>query len=558
MFNSAENRPIAASLPALRGARGEPDAGFETPRFEFGVYDILNALWKRKWLVILLPLLTAGIAAFVARGMPNTYESTAQLLIDPRELRVLEKDIVPQGVSGDAATSYLESQARIITSTNMLRRMVEEQKLVEDTEFIKGPSAIDRFFGIQEAPMDNRLAAAAALAKKLTVRRGEKTFVIDISVETEDPDKSARLANAFVAAYLADQITARGDIARRTSGALTGRLAELQGRVREAEEKVEAYRRERGIVDANGRRVTDEQLSVATNQLSSARSRLADARSKLDQIESLGRSAIASSDLPEAVNSSTLGILRQQLGDAERRAANLSITLGARHPDYLSAIAVRRDAERAVGEELARIRAAARVEFQRAESNEAELSRAVETLKRATLDTSADAVRLRELQREVEASRTLYQSFLTRSLETGEQGGIDSSNTRVIAEAVAPLEKSGPNRKLLIALGGMLGGALAAGIAVLLELIGKFRAFGRASEPAILRQPNAEQPLVVMPPKAAWSVEQRPAHYAAAPLPIPASLSEPERETYTELIRIMRKIEEIEDEIRFNRNPKAA
>jgi uncharacterized protein involved in exopolysaccharide biosynthesis len=563
MFNSGERSDKADRRQGAVSA---------APGFQFGLFDIIHAMVSRKALMILLPLLFAGLAAFVARSMPNTYESTAQILIDPRELRVLEKDVLPQGVQGDASAAFLESQARIITSTNMLRRIVEQEKLVDDTEFIPAPTALDRWLGISDIPMDKTLAAVAALSKKLTVRRGEKTFVIDIAVDTESPEKSAKLANAFVAAYLADQRESRSSVTRRTSASLTGRLEELQTRVRNAEDKVEAYRRERGIVDANGRRVTDEQLASASAQIASARSRLADAKSKLEQIERVGQSLAASSTLPEAVNSATLGILRQQLGDAERRAANLSITLGNRHPDYLSALAVKRDAERAVRDEIGRIKAAARVEFQRAEANEKDLSSQVEVLKKATLATSADAVKLRELQREVEASRGLYQAFLQRSLETGEQDNIDPTNTRIITEAVPPLEKSGPNRKLLIAIAGMAGAALAAGIAIMLELFRKFRAYSLATRRAAQAQPvevlsstpasipsaPVAMPQTMIRPAPVSAMPKQPANDAGPISMASGQGSVQDKETYAQLMRIMHKIEAIEDTMRRRQNRSAA
>ncbi len=558
--------PAPVALPIARlNAYAEPMA---QPGFEFGLLDLINALWKRKWLLIGLPLICATGAALYARSMPNTYDATAQLLIDPRELRVLDnKEVVPQGFSSDSSAAYIESQARIITSSNMMRRIVEQENLTTDTEFVKAPSALDRWLGFADVPMDNTLVAAATLAKKLEVRRGEKTFVVDITVNTEDADKSARLANVIAAAYLADQVNSRGAIARRTSTSLTGRLTELQTKVRDAEDKVEAYRREKNIVDTNGKRVTEEQLAAVNSQLSGARSRLADARSKLEQIERLGASAIASSSLPEAVNSPTMGILRQQLGDAERRAANLATTLGSRHPDFIAARAVQRDAERAVQDEITRIRAAARVEFQRATSNEQDISKQVDTLKVATLATSADSVRLRELQREVEASRALYQAFLSRSLETGEQEGLDSTNTRIITEAVPPLEKAAPNRKLFVALGGFLGAALAACLAILLELIAKFRAFSRSTASASTADGQSKGPVMVLPPApqpAAWQdqPQRRSTDAPTQERPNPGWSRqngtiefEPEQETYTELVRIMRKIEQIEDTLRLRRQP---
>ncbi len=88
-------------------------------------------------------------------------------------------------------------------------------------------------------------------------------------------------------------------------------------------------------------------------------------------------------------------------------------------------------------------------DFDRAIANERNIVAAVERFEEGNPRHDSDAVRLRELQREVDASRQVYQAFLQRALETGEQEGIDSSNIRVITEAVSPRSKNrAPARKL--------------------------------------------------------------------------------------------------------------
>ena len=49
------------------------------------------------------------------------------------------------------------------------------------------------------------------------------------------------------------------------------------------------------------------------------------------------------------------------------------------------------------------------------------------------MTTNAVLVTLRELQREVQASRAVYESFLVRARETGEQERIDTNNIQVIS-----------------------------------------------------------------------------------------------------------------------------
>lgn len=74
-------------------------------------------------------------------------------------------------------------------------------------------------------------------------------------------------------------------------------------------------------------------------------------------------------------------------------------------------------------------------------------------------------VRLRELERVVEANRAIYEASLVRTKELNEQEGIDTSNTRVIAEALPPNRPTTPRRALVLA--ALIAGLVAGGSLVL-------------------------------------------------------------------------------------------
>ncbi|MBE7245773.1 MAG: lipopolysaccharide biosynthesis protein, partial [Actinomycetospora chiangmaiensis] len=81
------------------------------------------------------------------------------------------------------------------------------------------------------------------------------------------------------------------------------------------------------------------------------------------------------------------------------------------------------------------------------------------------------SVQLRELEREVEAARSVYNNFLVRAREIKEQTSIDSSNARIITAARPPQDPSWPPRLILVAaaLAGGLG--LGAGLALTREYL---------------------------------------------------------------------------------------
>jgi polysaccharide biosynthesis transport protein len=105
--------------------------------------------------------------------------------------------------------------------------------------------------------------------------------------------------------------------------------------------------------------------------------------------------------------------------------------------------------------------------------SERTLASSLDALKRKSVDTSLAFVKLRELQREVEASRAIYQAFLMRVREMREQERLDTSNVRILSEAQPPQDRIWPPRLLTMLLAALVAGLLAgAGAAYLAELTG--------------------------------------------------------------------------------------
>jgi Mrp family chromosome partitioning ATPase len=122
------------------------------------------------------------------------------------------------------------------------------------------------------------------------------------------------------------------------------------------------------------------------------------------------------------------------------------------------------DLKRNIGEEIDRFAQSAKNDLTRAREYEASLNKALETQKRQSVLMSQASVRLRELEREVEASRDVYQSFLKRSRETEEQETLNTSSARITGEATVPQRRTFPPAMSLLAMVGfMLGGLAAAG-----------------------------------------------------------------------------------------------
>ena len=446
----------SSHMPSAVVAKRDLNLGFAAlPPVD--VQKIWSVLWRGKFTILLSMIVAVGLAAAFVLLVPHKYTATTQILIDPMDLRAAQSDISPAIQQSDAAVLQVESQARVIASDNVLSRVVASEGLDHDPEFAHG--AMAQQYGA--------LAALNELQRRVQVKRSERTYVVDVSVTSEDPAKAARLANAIAQAYLSEQTEVRSNAARQISQALTARLKELQTRVRDAEQKVEAYKASHNIVGANGELVNEQQLTSLNAQLSAARARSSEAKARLDQVESVLHSKTPIGAFPEAVQSQTISLLRSQYAEIMRRDAEQKSSLGERHPAVIEIEAQGARLQKLIEDEVNRIAASDRAEYERAKADEDMLSRQVDALKNTAVSTNELLVGLRELDRDVQASRAVYESFLVRSRETGEQEQVDTKNIRIISKADRPIYRSSPPPSLIVGLAALLLG-FASGVGIVI------------------------------------------------------------------------------------------
>jgi uncharacterized protein involved in exopolysaccharide biosynthesis/Mrp family chromosome partitioning ATPase len=456
---------------AAVGAGGLGAGPAPLPQIDFA--KIVSSLLQG-WATILISMLAAFFLAVVFIELtPNEYTAVTQILIDPSDLRAVGNDTTQPAQISDAAVLQVESQVSVITSDAVLRRVVASQELDHDSEFVRGPSLLGALMGHDAIPGGRTLAALNELKRRVKVKRAERTFVVEVDVTSREPQKAVSIANAIAQAYLDEQTQVRADAARQVSHSLTSRLKELKDFVRVSEEKVEDFKARNNILNANGQLVTDQQLTEISNQVGAARARTAEAKARLDQVETVQRRKAENGAFPEALQSATITALRGQYAEVMRREAEQTASLGALHPAVIDIQAQADRLNRMIDDEIDRAAVAARTEYEAAKASEQTLADTFETFKRKAMSTNAAMVGLRELERDVQASRSIYESFLVRARETGEQEQIDTKNIRVLSKANLPQRRSSPPPSLLIALGAMMLGAAAGTGIVLVQPPGK-------------------------------------------------------------------------------------
>ncbi|WP_256807072.1 exopolysaccharide transport family protein [Bradyrhizobium sp. Bra64] len=454
--------------------RARPEAPQQRPQTGFNVLELVNLLWRRKIAIAAAALLGATLAVTAGKSLTPRYTATAQLYVDPRELQLVDRELTPRAQDVSGMSMVVESQARLITSNSVLLQVIQQANLDKDPEFGGGGdgnslmSSLLGLIGLQpRAPSaaekkEVQLAALEALNRHITIRKTEKSFIVDIEVWSTDPAKAAMLANTLTSAYLMESRNSQASAARRATNDLSGRLKELRERLRNAETVLATYKAQNNFVGTQDALISDQQLSASNQRLSAARAATMDAQARLDQIEASRRTTADAGANTETLQSPTIANLRAQYADARKKYAEQAGELGPRHPALRQTEKQVEDLKRTINEEIDRFAQSAKNDLTRARDFEASLNRALEAQKRQSVQLSQAAVRLRELEREADASRDVYQSFLKRSRETEEQETLNTSAARIIGEATVPQRRSFPPAMSMFAMIGFTVGAIAA------------------------------------------------------------------------------------------------
>ena len=466
--------------PALRRVRPLPPVLLEPERPGDDGIDIrgLIDILRRRWKAVLLPTLLLGALALAYTILtPKLYTSSTLMLLDPRDQKLLQTEVLPTGAGSDA--SLVESQVRVVTSDAVLARVVEKLALAN----------VPEFGGNSGNGVERAAAALDTLVHRVTVSRADRTYILEIKATAREPGLARDIANAVTEGYLDDQTEAARAATRKANEALSGRLDELQSQLRDAEDKVQAYRAQHGLVGKDGSAVTEQQLAELNQRLVAARAVLATARAKYEEVKRAGADSTG-----QALASPVIAALRTQLATAKQREAELTATYGDKHPAVIQIREQIASIQGQIAAEIGRIAESARTDLAVAERDVEGLQAELDRLTGRDVEDASALIKLRELQREVDAIREVYESVLARVKETAEQERIEAPAARILAPAATPTAASFPPRSLILGIAIAFGLGLGAAFALMRE-----RFDDRIRNAAQLRRDGLEV-LAVLPP----------------------------------------------------------
>jgi len=465
---------MSSTLPD-RDDRMRPEGGRAGAAEEGGLgislADIVGTLRKRWRLIALLSVLGAIAGFGISQTLPNRYEGIAVIQIDSRKRAIVNFESVVSDLRTD--NSIVDGEVDIIRSRAVALRVIEAEKLRSDPEFNE-PGLLDGIwpFSPKSKPKDSDGPDEVLNGFLGNVRaaRMRMTPNLEIRFYSRDAAKAARIANAIADAYLAEQVS---DKVRTTSTArdlLEQKLEGLRQRVTEAERQVADFKAENKLFDTEGQMLSEKQLIRVMEQVLAAENSVAETKARYEQVKRTARSGEQRTAVADIIQNGTIRLLKEQLARVTRMEAELLTRYGPKHPAIIKVRAEVQDTQSQIAAEVDQILANMTTEYQVSQEREKALRKTLEALQEQQVIAKEASVRLKELQREAETSRQLYESFLGRYKQTAETQSMQLADGRIIERADTPTSPISPKRRM-IQLGGLAGGfALGFGLALLLEL----------------------------------------------------------------------------------------
>jgi succinoglycan biosynthesis transport protein ExoP len=434
--------------------------------------DQIIGACRRQWRVaaITAAIFSALGLAFVLMAQP-LYTASTDILIDNNSSKITT-ELTLLGEAIDSELSLM-SQVEIIRSEKVAAAVANNLKLVDDPvfmaesvgllasakSFVKGLLPIG---GESEPVVEDAVFRHVidTLRENLGVARIGQTYVLQVSYTSPSPDLSVRIADAYAAAYLEDQLNSKLEVNRQAGRWLEGQIEQLRSKLLAADLAVQTFSTENGLITTGGALVSDQLLEELNTLMVQAKAETAKSQARYDRIRAIMATGHSDAAVTDALDNAVISGLRKSYMDASKREAEIRQSLGAGHE---RAIRLRTEMEqynRLMFEELGRISESYRSDLEMAQSREDALRSQVDAATGVSKLASTTQVQLRELQREADTYRGLYQKVLQRYQETAQQQSFPVTEARIISRALPPEYPSFPRKSLILALFAVMGAGL--------------------------------------------------------------------------------------------------
>ena len=468
------------------GERGNYAAGKEYLTFR----DIWSFLRRHMLVLIALTLAGTGLGGLYLAETEPTYSAIARIVIDHEQARIASQDPSTGTIIIEAAE--IASEVEIVKSEAIARAVIRRLNLLEDPEIqdssswrsrlrssvapllsmLTGDGRESESNGIVQDEEHLMRRTMAGFLSRVSVNRVGQSYVLEIGYTSTDPTKAARTANAIADAYMEISLEARSAALTQGAAWLENRLMELGQKAQAAALGVEEFRNAHDITQISQENSLDhQQLAEISSQLLTAQVNTATESARLATVNSLLAGETTDGYVSEALNSTQIFTLREDLRSVTARLGMLETRYGAGSTAALAATEEMTRLDDEIRREMVRIHGVYKSNVETAIKREELLREQLEKLKLTADGANLARVELAQLESHASTYKRMYENVLEQLVAASQKQSFPVGNARMVTAATPPLAKNWPKTTLILPFSMLLGFAAGISLAGMRELL---------------------------------------------------------------------------------------
>lgn len=434
-----------------------------------------NVVLKRIWSIVLVFILVVTGAALWTFNQPKIYEANATVIIDYQAPRVLNE--VESAAQSSAALWYqdqvFETELRVLRSRHVAERVVDELGLAENLEFL----------GLDQLQNEDDLARAlensdpaARLLGLLEVEPVKETRVVNITIQHQDPELAAWIANGVAEAYRDQNLEHRLQAMEDAFVWLESQFTDHEARLQESGAALNTFKEQNPLLFTN----PAEQQQLTNRQLEDLNSKLIlaqDERRRVGNIlKQLGRFKDGYEDgsgIMSLIENNELNeLLKQRIALQSREITLVQDELWG--PNSPKVKAIRQELELvdgAIENRIQGIRKGISGRHKALLKTEAQLQAQIAEVQAVALKLDELRLLYEQVENQKVEQQRLFELVQRRMNEVNLTKLLETNNIRILDRALPPTIPSKPRTSfnlLIAAILGLFGGV---GLAFLLEFL---------------------------------------------------------------------------------------
>ena len=412
---------------------------------------------KYKRILFLSPVLFGLLGLFIALNINPIFKSQATLVIEESTKNIVNIEEVYSGNSpgrGFRSINYINNQIQILESDEVLGTIVSDEKIKTKAEIMykKLPrnfllkNSILGFFKKDKKNEEKKINLKLYIKSNLEVFQIRNSDVVNITMTSGNAELAKFLLEQVIEAYLRYDVDTKVRVTNYANAQINLRLSKLLEQMEIAEQKLLDYKKENNLIDIG------DIKELKIDQIKSVSKRIIDANRELQKKQNdLTAIKLADGNIEELLaiadlrSKKEVDAIRTNINATNDNIEALQIIYKDEHPKVKKILKTKINLDNRLREILDENIAAAAYELGNLKGfislSEDELNNAKFDLQ----DLEEKDVALKQFVREVETNNKIYETFLQRMKETNEVKELQSSNVRIIQNALLPLSPISPN-----------------------------------------------------------------------------------------------------------------